>query len=318
MNAWSGREVTLRISDPWDLGESVGWQSYRASVLAGDKKKVLIRLDEPFVYKGRQREYFVAAARLERDSVTDLAKGKSIFSNMTQIEWDGIDFGDLLNPERWRAGVSLIGNLDPIIDGPTRYWCLLPTRKLAMTGFELSVLNAFRYLVDDFGYQLAKRSRGLITYRGNGVFVTISHDFNGLCELSLFLGEENHLLSFAFGKALRSCNAPAELPSSYQVSDEARLPKVIGELANSLRSHCSELLVGDRQAFRQLEKLQEVECNAFERDRRLRSAREAANQAWSTGDYQQLIDAFSPHEDALRKSEKMKLEFARKKLAGGS
>ena len=318
MSAWPSREVVLRISDPWDLGESVGWQSYRASVLAGDKEKVLIRLDEPFVYEGQQREYFVAASRHERHSVTDLAQGKSIFSNMVQIESDRVDFGDLLNEARWRAGtgIMLIGNLDPILGSGNSSWPL--PCKQAMTVFESAAFDAFSYLVDDFGYQITKRSRGLITYSGNGGFVTILHDFNGSCELSLFLGEEDQLPSFGFGKALRSCNAPAEKPYSYRVGEGARLPKVIGELAERLRLYCSDVLKGESEAFQKLKKLQEIECNAFERERRLRSARGAANQAWSIGDYQEVVDALGPHENFLRKSEQMKLDFARKKVAGCS
>ena len=76
-------------------------------------------------------------------------------------------------------------------------------------------------------------------------------------------------------------------------------------------------LVGGMQAFRQLEKLDAVESDVFIRERELLYARREANQAWSTGDYQKVIDEFSLHEDSLRKSERMKLAFARKKLAGG-
>ncbi|MDE0451538.1 MAG: hypothetical protein OXI90_07205 [Gammaproteobacteria bacterium] len=308
----------LRISDPWDLGESLSWQPYRASVLAGDKRRVLIRLDEPFVYEGKQREYFLAASRHAGHPATDLAKGRSIFSNLDQIESDAIDFADLLNEERWRGGtgIGLIGTLDPILGSSKCSRPLRPARNLGMTAFESAACDVFRYLIDDFGYQMTKRSQGLITYCGNGVFVTISHDFNGSCELALFLGQEDELPSFGLGKALRSCNAPAELPYSYQAIDVAKLRKDAGELADSLRLYCSELLVGDWQAFQKLAELHEVECNAFERERRLRSAREAANQAWSTGGYQQVIDAFAPHEDFLRKSERMKLAYARKRLRG--
>lgn len=163
---------------------------------------------------------------------------------------------------------------------------------------------------------MAKRSRGLITYRSNGVVVTISHDFNRSYELSLFVGQEDPPAPmFDFGVALRSCNAPAGVPSSYQVSDEARLPKFVGELAGSLRSYCSDLLVGETQAFRQLEELFQVECDAFERERKSRYARGDADQAWSARDYQQVVDVLDPHEASLGKVEKRKLELARKKVA---
>ena len=83
MSTKSKRRVILKISDPWDLGESLGWQSYTAQVLAEDEEKVLIRLDEPFKYKGQLREYFVASARHQGDSVIQLASGKLPFSSIT-------------------------------------------------------------------------------------------------------------------------------------------------------------------------------------------------------------------------------------------
>lgn len=116
MNTQSDRVVTLKISDPWDLGESLGWQSYTAQVLAEDEEKILIRLDEPFTYKGQQREYFVAAARHQGDSIAQLAKGKPLFSTMSQIYSDGIKPDDLLNEEGWKVGIGLIGELEPIGD----------------------------------------------------------------------------------------------------------------------------------------------------------------------------------------------------------
>ena len=119
MNTRSCRAVKLKISDPWDLGDYLGWQSYTARVLAKDDEKVLIRLDEPFTYKGQKREYFVAAARHQGDSIAQLAKGTPLFSTISQIESDDINPDDFLNEERWKAGIGLIGELEPF-DGSNR------------------------------------------------------------------------------------------------------------------------------------------------------------------------------------------------------
>ncbi|MCE2424991.1 MAG: hypothetical protein J4F45_07795 [Pseudomonadales bacterium] len=160
---------------------------------------------------------------------------------------------------------------------------------------------------------MGERFPGLTTYRGNGVVVTVSYDFNRSYELSLDLGQESPPM-FSFDEVLRSCNAPAEVPSSYQITDESKLLKFIGELATSLRSYCSKLLVGDTQAFRCLNNLRVTQCNTFNRERELGYARQEMKQAWSSGDYQGVIDALTPHEYSLTKAERIKLAISRKKL----
>lgn len=106
--------VELKISDPWDLGEFLGWKSYTAEVLAADTEKILIRLHEPFTYKEQTREYFVAAARHQGDMVTQLTRGKPLFSNISQIDSEGINHDDLLNEQDWKVGICLIGELQPV------------------------------------------------------------------------------------------------------------------------------------------------------------------------------------------------------------
>ena len=102
------------------------------------------------------------------------------------------------------------------------------------------------------------------------------------------------------------------------MSDETKLSKFVDALAGSLKSYCSELLLGAPKAFRQLRILREAECEAFGRERELRYARDDASKAWSLGDYQQVVNVLMPHEDSLSKSEKMKLEIVRKRVASAT
>ena len=101
------------------MGESVGWRSYAAQVIAEDDERILIRLHEPFTYRGHQREYFVAAARHQGDTVAQLARGKPLFANISHIESSGINHGDLLDEKNWKVGIAMIGELEPL-DSATR------------------------------------------------------------------------------------------------------------------------------------------------------------------------------------------------------
>ena len=64
-----GRSVIVHLSDPWDLGESLSWSPLRGRVLecradeAGGS--LILRLEQPFTYKGTLCEYFVVQPRLE-------------------------------------------------------------------------------------------------------------------------------------------------------------------------------------------------------------------------------------------------------------
>ncbi len=185
-----------------------------------------------------------------------------------------------------------------------------------MGTFEDEVGNAFGYLERDFGYRITARSSDLITYGGNGVVVAVGYDSQRSYEVSVDLGEEGKgHPRFDLGEALRSCDAPKNLPSAYQVSDRVDLPRFLGDLAKNLRQYCSELLRGDQQAFERLQRLQEIECEKFGQERDLRYARNRAAQAWAVKDYERVISALAPHEGALSESEEMKLTFARKKRA---
>ncbi|MCP5071960.1 MAG: hypothetical protein GY947_01530 [Rhodobacteraceae bacterium] len=183
-----------------------------------------------------------------------------------------------------------------------------------MSIFETATRNAFAFLVDELGYEATVSLPDRVEYQSNGLVVTVSYDHNRSCELTVGLGSVNQLgPQFNFGETLRSCGAPVDLPSAYQVSDKNRLIHFLGELAENLRRYCTELLTGDAPAFDRLKRLREIECEAFERENKLRKVRSDANQAWATGNFQRVVRILQPHESELGKLEKRKLDFSRKK-----
>lgn len=186
-----------------------------------------------------------------------------------------------------------------------------------MGAFESATLEAFDYLFSELGFRITDRSPISLTYHGNGCFVIIRHDFQRSYELTLDLGKEGQPSPlFNFGEALRSCGAPADLPSSYQISDDAKLPMFLGKLADNLRDYCSDLLQGNAQAFQRLQQLRESESETFGQERDLRYARDDAKQAWAVGNYGKVITALQPHENFLSKSKKK--AGTRSKKGGGS
>ena len=58
-------KVTLQLSDPWELGEALGWPSITGVVSDVTDESWLVELDEPFDYEGTRYQYVVITARHE-------------------------------------------------------------------------------------------------------------------------------------------------------------------------------------------------------------------------------------------------------------
>jgi hypothetical protein len=108
--------VMIKISDPWELGESRKWQPFEGKILDtkvdGFCKALLIKLLEPFEYKKVNCEYFVANPRHEGSSYDELLQGKSVFSGLTCISPENAYSENPFDLSWWRGGVALIGEIE--------------------------------------------------------------------------------------------------------------------------------------------------------------------------------------------------------------
>lgn len=111
----------LRISDPWDLGQSLGWKELTAEIVdvkceSGLPVSVLIKLATPFSYKNTDCEYFVISPRLKGSSFTHLKPSEALFVGMTRIPSSQVIANDPFDLSHWRGGVALIGELELVAD----------------------------------------------------------------------------------------------------------------------------------------------------------------------------------------------------------
>ena len=108
------RNVVLKISEPWDIGEQLGWSALEASVHAVSDSAVLIKLTHPFSSREVLCEYFVATPRLDGDSVSDLLAGRSVFCALTRVSSEQALSSAPFDLSRWRGGVALIGSVEQL------------------------------------------------------------------------------------------------------------------------------------------------------------------------------------------------------------
>lgn len=107
------KPVLIKISDPWDLGEALGWQPLTARIIKSSGTAVLIKLEVPFAYKGLECEYFVASARHVGDDASKLFEGAAVFCAMTQISEESAQSQDPFDLSAWRGGVGIIAAVEP-------------------------------------------------------------------------------------------------------------------------------------------------------------------------------------------------------------
>jgi len=108
------REVMLKISDPWELGEAVQWGAFPAVLLTRQGERVLLGIKQPFEFKGMKREFFVASPRHRGDSVDQLYQGLSLFCGMSEIARDLAMSENPFDTSKWIGGIALIGELEPL------------------------------------------------------------------------------------------------------------------------------------------------------------------------------------------------------------
>ena len=113
------KKVNLLISDPFELGEQLGWPALDAVVLKVQKNEesevtaVLLKLTSPFSYKNTHCQYFYASTRLVGASLGQLLNSQSVFCSFTRIPPEQLTSEDPFDVSWWRGGVAIIGNIEP-------------------------------------------------------------------------------------------------------------------------------------------------------------------------------------------------------------
>ena len=114
---FTGRRITIQLSEPWDLGQALSWQPLVAHILAAkpDEKDgvLLLQLEQPFVIGETQCEYFVARPRHKGVKIDALLTGSAILCALTRIPPDRLHVADPFDLGWWRGGVACIGELVP-------------------------------------------------------------------------------------------------------------------------------------------------------------------------------------------------------------
>jgi len=107
--------ITLTLSDPWDLGESLDWKPQTGEILRSSVDdrggRVLIRLDKPIVHREVDYQFVVALPRHDGDRLDTGSLKEKICCSFTGITDEHAESENPLSLDHWRGGLAFIGDL---------------------------------------------------------------------------------------------------------------------------------------------------------------------------------------------------------------
>ena len=119
--------VTIAISDPWDLGESIAWQPVPGTLieLRDDDRggRALVRLDSPLEYEGMSYAHVVASPRHEGGSLRNVDAGEAVFCGLIGIREQQANSPEALETTGWRGGLGFVGTVQLEADGGAEKRC---------------------------------------------------------------------------------------------------------------------------------------------------------------------------------------------------
>lgn len=188
--------------------------------------------------------------------------------------------------------------------------------------FSNNVKKHFDFLLGPYGFKCTKSNNHNVTYENQHVFITIHFD-NGISfELDICFGHHSMLFnenmqSFNLGELLRLYDVEKiEGYTFFQAATQNSLNRCIEKLSLLLKKYGHDVFTGNNRTFARLNELRLRECSQYARQKELTFARKDAEQAWQRKDYHNVVELYSKIYKLLTKSEKRKLDYAKKQIKG--
>lgn len=109
--------VRLTISEPWDLGEALGWRPLEGILMRIEDDSsggiAVIHLDAPIETAKHSVQYLLVSIRHQGDRLSDVLVGKQIACAAIGISREESESA-ILDTKRWRAGLGLVGSLQRV------------------------------------------------------------------------------------------------------------------------------------------------------------------------------------------------------------
>lgn len=202
-----------------------------------------------------------------------------------------------------------------------------PNPDRSLLRFEEAVLAAFSFLVAEFQFRVVETAVTRVRYESGGVFVNVYHGRSSYelgCEIGLLPRKEPAAQDRSENKAedafsiweiarMQSASGATER-SFYQASTSTAVAELLPRLAELVRQHGRQALVGDPLFFRDLARAHTAWFEAYQQEGKLTQIRQDVATAWAAKDFRQVVELLDPVADELTPAEVRKLEYARARL----
>ncbi len=186
--------------------------------------------------------------------------------------------------------------------------------------FIKSVHQYFNPIAKKFALQKkASNMHAVVSYENNKVCLDVYYDCRRSYEMGVYI--KNKQIEAKDGRRnsydlalILDLKAPHEAKAlgGFQTSNPEFIPEAVKTLAYSTQTYATEALKGEKNIFRELADLEEINTQACAARQKLWYARRGAEKAWESKKYADLIKAFKPLENELTPAEKKKLQYAQK------
>lgn len=102
--------VVLQLSDPWDMGEALGWPRMPGRVVLESDGSWLVELDDPFRYAGAEYRFVVVSPRHVGVNLGEASR-QSVPCNMTRTTSERATSDDPCDVSWWRGGRAMVGSV---------------------------------------------------------------------------------------------------------------------------------------------------------------------------------------------------------------
>ena len=108
-------QVSIVLSDPWELGEALNWEPLNGRLLRMETSehggRALVELEKPIAYLGSDCRFVVASPRHEGEEIASVRRRKSVACAFTGISEADAGLDGVPDTLTWRGGIAFIGDI---------------------------------------------------------------------------------------------------------------------------------------------------------------------------------------------------------------
>lgn len=111
----NSQQVSIVLSDPWELGEALNWEPLKGELLRMETGehggRALIELERSITYQGPDCRFVVASPRHVGEEIASLQLRKSVACAFTGISDAQAESSGVPDTREWRGGLAFIGDI---------------------------------------------------------------------------------------------------------------------------------------------------------------------------------------------------------------